>query len=54
MPSTSRAQRRFFAMCQHGKATRARCPTGMSKKSMRHFSTTSEKGLPERKVKSSR
>ena len=53
MPATSKVQRRFMAMCEHGKATRGKCPE-MSKEQMHDFAATKEKGLPMRKGKESR
>ncbi len=49
MPAVSKAQRRFFGMCEHegGK----NCPKDMSKRQMHDFAATKEKGLPERKRK---
>jgi hypothetical protein len=47
MPAVSKAQRRLFGACEHG-AGYSSCPN-MSKEKMREWSTTSEKGLPERK-----
>lgn len=50
MPAVSVAQRRLFAMCEHGKATNTPCPK-MSKEKMRHYAKTPEKGLPAKKLK---
>jgi len=50
MPAKSAAQRRFMAMCEHGKSTRGNCPD-MSKEEMRKFASTSERGLPKRKTR---
>lgn len=47
MPSVSKAQQRFFGMCEHGGGKN--CPTGMSKKQMHDFASTPTKNLPERK-----
>jgi len=47
VPAKSKAQRRFFAMCEHGKIPKSKCPK-MSKKKMREWSKTSEKGLTKR------
>ncbi len=48
MPATSKVQRRFMAMCEHGKATKGKCPD-MTKEQFHEFAETKEKGLPERK-----
>ena len=45
-PATSVAQRKFLAMCEHGKIPASRCPK-MSKEQYRHFTRTKEKGLPK-------
>jgi hypothetical protein len=47
MPAVSKAQRRFFGMCEHHGG--ANCPKGMSKAQMHDFAATKEKYLPERK-----
>ena len=46
MPATSKKQRRFMAMCEHGKKTNKPCPK-MSKSQMHDFAKTKEKGLPK-------
>ena len=43
MPATSKAQRRYMAMAEHGVIP---APEGMSKESMHDFAVTPEKGLP--------
>ncbi len=48
MPAKSVKQRRFMAMCEHGKATKSKCPN-MSKSQMHDLSATKEKGLPMKK-----
>ena len=46
MPAKSKAQQRFFAMCQHDpKHARGKCPN-LPKAKMREFSATPTKGLP--------
>lgn len=51
MPAVSKAQRRFMGMCEHDpKHAQGKCP---SVKVAKEFSSTSEKGLPERKAKKS-
>lgn len=50
MPAVSKAQRRFFAMCEHGASTNKACPD-MSKKQFHDFAATKEKHLPQRKKK---
>lgn len=50
MPSVSKKQRRFMAMCEHEVDDSMPCPK-MSKAEMRKFATTKEKGLPMRKGK---
>jgi len=49
MPATSKAQQRFFAMCEHGVSTNKACPSGMTKSQMHDFAATPSKGLPSRK-----
>ena len=54
MPALSKAQRRLMAVAEHEPEKlykRNRTVRKMSKKQLRHFSTTSEKGLVERLVK---
>ena len=46
MPSVSRAQRRFMAMCEHNPgAAKGACPD-MTKKQFHDFASTSEAKLP--------
>ena len=46
MPARSKAQQRFFALCQHNpKHARGKCPD-MPKAKMQEFSATPTKGLP--------
>lgn len=53
MPSVSRAQRRFLAMCEHGESTRGDCPD-MSRQQYRDFTRVSEKHLPYRAKRKNR
>ena len=53
MPSVSKAQRRFLAMCEHGESTRGDCPD-MSRQQYRDFTRTSEKHLPYRAKRKNR
>jgi hypothetical protein len=48
MPAVSKAQRRFMAMCEHGKSTSGKCPD-MSHKQMHDYAATKEKDLPHKK-----
>lgn len=49
MPSVSKAQRRFMAICEHQPShARGKCPD-MTKEQLHHYAATKEKGLPERK-----
>jgi hypothetical protein len=49
MPSVSKAQRRFMAMCEHSpKHATSKCPD-MTVKQMHDFAATPEKGLPNKK-----
>jgi hypothetical protein len=48
MPAKSVAQRRFFAMCEHGVHVRGQCPKGMTKQQMHDFAATPEKNLPQK------
>lgn len=51
MPSVSKKQQSFFAMCEHNpKHARGECPD-MSKEKMHEFSSTKRSNLPERKTK---
>jgi hypothetical protein len=50
MPAKSVKQRRFMAMCEHGKIPDSQCPD-MSKEQMHDFATTKEKGLPKKAQK---
>lgn len=51
MPSVSKAQRRFMAMCEHDpKHVQGKCPN-LSVKQMHDFASTKEKNLPARKKK---
>jgi hypothetical protein len=43
MPATSKSQRRFMAMAEHGVIPE---PEGMSRDQMHDYATTPEKGLP--------
>lgn len=45
MPSTSKAQRRYFGMLDHDPAKRK--AAGISKQTAHDFAATKEKGLPE-------
>ena len=45
MPAKSIAQRRFMAMCEHGKGTNTACPD-MTKKQFHDFASTKESKLP--------
>jgi hypothetical protein len=46
MPATSKAQRRFMAICEHHpEKAKGKCPK-MSKEEMHKFASTKEKGLP--------
>jgi len=48
MPSTSKAQRRFMAICEHDpKHAQGKCPN-MTKQQFHDFASTKEKGLPTR------
>jgi len=49
MPAVSKAQRRFMAMCEHGKKTNKKCPK-MTKAQMHDYAVTSEKKLPAKKA----
>lgn len=47
MPSVSKRQQRFMAMCEHSpKHARGECP---DQETAREFARTPRKGLPERK-----
>jgi hypothetical protein len=47
MPSVSKSQRRFMAMCEHDpKHAQGKCPD-MTKEQMHDFAATKERGLPE-------
>lgn len=50
MPAKSKAQRRFFGMCEHADHSPANCPD-MSKSQMHDFAATPEKDLPYRVTK---
>lgn len=50
MPAKSKAQRRFFGMCEHNPKASANCPKGMTKEQMHDFAATKEKGLPSHKM----
>ena len=51
MPAVSKSQRRLFGLClHHPEHAQGKCPS-MTKKQMRDFATTKEKGLPERAKK---
>jgi len=57
MPATSKAQRQAAAIAEHHPSKlfkRNRGLLKMKRKDLRHFSTTSERGLPERSPRSSR
>ncbi len=57
MPATSKAQRQAAGIAEHEPSKlfkRNRGLLSMKRKDLRHFSTTRERGLPERKIKSSR
>ena len=47
MPAKSKAQRRFFAMAEHGELPASKMPKGMTKAQMHDFAATSEKKLPK-------
>ena len=49
MPSTSKAQQHFMAMCEHDpQHAQGQCPS-MTHQQFHDFAATSTKGLPERK-----
>lgn len=48
MPSKSKAQQQFFAICEHNPShARGKCPK-MSREEMHKFSSTPTKGLPKK------
>jgi hypothetical protein len=50
MPATSKAQQRFFAICEHNpKHAKGKCPD-MTKAQMHDFAATPRGRLPERKA----
>jgi hypothetical protein len=49
MPATSKAQRRFMAMCEHSpQHVQGHCPN-MTQQQFHDYASTPEKGLPKRK-----
>lgn len=48
MPAVSKAQRQFFAICEHNPShARGKCPD-MTKAQLHDYAATSEKGLPQK------
>ena len=50
MPSVSKSQRRFMAICEHADHPAANCPH-MTREQFHEFASTPERGLPMKKSK---